>query len=89
MGGRTVQLERDVSETDQYGGLLRYVYVGTIFVNAELVRGGYATAWTYPPDVAYSDLFVELEREARQAERGLWAAPTPATSRGWNCSGNL
>ena len=87
--GKTVRLEKDISETDQYGRLLRYVYVGEIFVNAELVRRGVATAWTYPPDVAYSDLFVQLEREAREGGRGLWAEPSPTAGATWNCSGNL
>jgi micrococcal nuclease len=87
--GKTVRLEEDVSETDQYGRLLRYVYVGGIFVNAELVRRGYASAWTYPPDVAFSDLFAQFEREARENGRGLWAAPTPTTGPAWNCNGNL
>jgi len=77
VGGKTVHLVKDVSDTDQYGRLLRYVYVGDIFVNAELVSQGLATALTYPPDVAHSALLVQLEREAREAGRGLWAAPTP------------
>jgi len=72
--GKTVYLEKDVSETDRYGRLLRYVYLadGT-FVNAELVRLGYAQVATYPPDVRYADLFLRLQREARQAGRGLWS----------------
>ena len=69
--GKTVRLERDVSETDKYGRLLRYVYVDT-FVNAELVRLGYAQVVTYPPDVKYQDLFLRLQREAREAGRALW-----------------
>lgn len=81
--GQTVYLEKDVSETDQYGRLLRYVFLadGT-FVNAELVRRGYAQVTTYPPDVKYQDLFLELQREARENERGLWGptpTPPPAT----------
>lgn len=72
--GKVVRLERDVSETDRYGRLLRYVYVGDLFVNAELVRLGYAQAVTYPPDVKYQELFLALEREAREAGRGLWGA---------------
>ena len=88
--GQTVRLVKDVSETDRYGRLLRYVYVGDIFVNAELVRQGYANAATYPPDVAYADLFVQLEAEARTAGRGCWAAPpTPTSGTAWNCSGNV
>jgi micrococcal nuclease len=89
--GQIVWLEKDVSETDRYGRLLRYVYVGDLFVNAELVRLGYAVALTYPPDVQYADLFVQLEQEARAAERGLWAPPSPAppSEPTWNCIGNL
>lgn len=77
--GQTVYLEKDVSETDQYGRLLRYVYLadGT-FVNAELVRLGYALSATYPPDVKHQEMLVASQQEAREAERGLWGAtPTP------------
>jgi micrococcal nuclease len=78
--GKTVFLEKDVSETDIYGRLLRYVYVGDIFVNAYLVQQGYAQVSTYPPDVKYQERFVELQREAREAGRGLWAPIlTPAS----------
>ena len=87
--GKTVRLAKDVSDTDQHGRLLRYVYLGDIFVNAELIRSGYATAWTYPPDVAFSDLFVQLESEARGAGRGLWVAPAPTPGPGWDCVGNI
>ena len=70
--GKTVYLEKDVSETDRYGRLLRYVYVGDVFVNAYLVQQGYALVSTYPPDVKYQERFLELQREAREAGRGLW-----------------
>jgi micrococcal nuclease len=59
--GKIVRLEKDISETDRYGRLLRYVYVDDIFVNAELVRLGYAQVTTYPPDVKYQDIFLELQ----------------------------
>jgi len=72
--GKTVKLEKDVSETDKYSRLLRYVYLGDLFINAELVRLGYAQVSTYPPDVKYQNLFLQLQQEARDAERGLWAA---------------
>lgn len=89
-GGR-VLLEKDVSETDQYGRLLRYVWLphedGTRFLNEELVKSGYAQASTYPPDVKYQDLFTEQQRLAREQSLGLWgvcgefgvpaATPTP------------
>jgi len=70
--GQTVFLEKDVSETDRYGRLLRYVYMGDVFVNAYLVQHGYAQISTYPPDVKYQERFLELQREAREAGRGLW-----------------
>jgi endonuclease YncB( thermonuclease family) len=79
VGSRIVRLEKDVSETDRYGRLLRYVYVDGLFVNAELVRLGYAQVATYPPDVKHADLFIRLQREAREAGRGLWAAPPTPT----------
>ena len=71
--GKEVRLERDVSEKDKYGRLLRYVYVGGIFVNAELVKQGLARARAYPPDIKYQDYMEDLEAEARQAGKGIWA----------------
>ena len=71
--GKEVRLERDVSETDKHGRLLRYVYVDDTFVNAELVRQGLAEAKAYPPDTKYQDYLEQVEAEARQAGRGIWA----------------
>lgn len=78
--GQTVTMVEDVSETDRYGRLLRYVYLpdGT-FVNAELVRQGYAQILTYPPDVKYQELFAQLQREAREAGLGLWGGTVDAS----------
>jgi micrococcal nuclease len=78
--GKEVGLERDISITDKYSRLLAYVWVGDLMVNSEMVKTGYAHAYTYPPDVKYSDLFVELEREARENENGLWAEPETSAS---------
>jgi micrococcal nuclease len=73
--GQIVTLVRDVSNRDRFGRLLRYVFLadGTM-VNAELVRQGYAQVATYPPDVLYTDLFLALQRQARDAGAGLWGA---------------
>ena len=71
--GKEVRLERDVSETDKYGRLLRYVFVDDIFVNAELVKEGLAEAKAYPPDTKYQDYLEQMEVEARKAGRGIWA----------------
>jgi endonuclease YncB( thermonuclease family) len=70
--GQTVGLEKDVSETDDFGRLLRYVWLGNEMVNAKLVSDGYANASTYPPDVRYAEMFASLQAEARTAVRGLW-----------------
>jgi len=71
--GKVVRLEKDVSEVDKYGRLLRYVYVDNIFVNAELVKQGLAYAQAYPPDTKHQDYLETLEQEARQAGSGMWA----------------
>lgn len=76
VAGKTVQLEKDVSETDRYGRLLRYVYVGGIMVNEELLRQGFAQVATYPPDIKYVDRFLAIQQEARETEQGLWGAAT-------------
>jgi micrococcal nuclease len=73
LDGLTVRLVKDVEETDRYDRLLRYVYFGDEMSNARLVANGYASAYTYPPNVRHADLFVQLEREARENDRGLWA----------------
>ncbi|MBI5356803.1 thermonuclease family protein [Candidatus Collierbacteria bacterium] len=78
--GKPVWLVKDISDKDKYGRLLRYVYLGdpaqesSVFVNLELVKLGFAHSSSYPPDIKYQNLFIEAEREARQAELGLWSS---------------
>lgn len=72
VGGRHVRLELDVQARDRHGRLLAYVWVGDLMVNAELVRLGYAQVMTIPPNLKHHELFVKLQREAREAGRGLW-----------------
>ena len=75
--GKEVELEKDVSETDKYGRLLRYVYLSDgIMINETLVQEGFAFARTYPPDVKYQDKFLEAERSARDNNKGLWGTCT-------------
>lgn len=79
---KTVYLEKDVSETDRFGRLLRYVYLEDgKMVNELLVAEGYAQVSTFPPDVKYQDRFLAAQQQARSANRGLWgacqAAPAP------------
>lgn len=70
--GNIVKLEKDVSETDKYGRLLRYVYIGGIFVNDYLVRNGFVKVMTVPPDIKFSNLFLESEKSAKENSSGLW-----------------
>lgn len=74
VAGREVRLVRDVSSVDQYGRLLRYVYVGEDFINLRLVAEGYAVSVTFPPDVARVEEFKKAELAARNSGAGLWAA---------------
>ena len=71
--GKFVRLEKDVSEVDKYGRLLRYIYVDDVFVNELLVREGFAHASSYPPDVKYQDLLSSAQKEAQSQNKGLWA----------------
>lgn len=84
--GRQVWLETDVEERDRYGRLLAYVWLSsteargeadirTGMFNARLLADGYAQVLTVPPNVRYADLFVRLQKEAREAKRGLWGVP--------------
>ena len=71
--GKTVRLEFDVEKRDKYKRLLAYVYLpdGT-FVNAEIVKQGYASLMTYPPNVKHADEFRALYQQAREQRLGLW-----------------
>ncbi|EMI10405.1 thermonuclease family protein [Anoxybacillus gonensis] len=92
--GKTVYLQKDVSEADRYGRLLRIVWlqipnddmnekeIRTKMFNADLVLNGYAEPSTYPPDVKYSEYFVKFAREAREQNKGLWAFGEYGTTKG-------
>ena len=74
-----VILQKDISDTDKYNRLLRYIYLPLeegkyLFVNDYLVRKGFAKAYTYPPDVKFNEQFLQAEQEAREALEGLWGA---------------
>lgn len=72
--GKEVELEKDVSETDKYERLLRYVWIGDLLVNEYLVREGYAQSSSYPPDIKYQDKFIEAQKKAREEKKGLWSS---------------
>lgn len=72
--GQEVRLEKDVSETDRYGRLLRYVYQDDEFINLTLVSQGYAVASSYPPDIAKQEELRVAEAQAREVGAGLWSS---------------
>ncbi len=72
--GKIVRLEKDITDRDKYNRLLRYIYVGDIFINLELVKQGFAYSYSYPPDIKYQDQIVNAQQEAKDANRGLWSA---------------
>lgn len=82
--GTTVWLETDAELRDKYGRVLAYVWlaepqsgddaeVREQMLNARIVLDGFANAYTYPPNVKYTDVLKDLQSEARSAGRGLWA----------------
>lgn len=81
LSGKTIYLEKDVSETDRYGRLLRYVWldipkerkeVRTKCFNAILLANGFAQVATFPPDIKYQKEFMAIQNEAMKKEIGLW-----------------
>jgi micrococcal nuclease len=72
--GRTVRLVFDQEVRDDYGRLLAYVHAGKRFVNAELVRGGFARTLAIAPNTSHAGEFQRLATKAARAGRGLWGA---------------
>jgi micrococcal nuclease len=74
--GTRVRLGYDIDRHDRYGRTLAYVYRAAdgLFVNGDLVRSGYANVMTVPPNVRHADALLALQREARDAGRGLWSS---------------
>jgi len=71
--GRGVRLGGDVEDEDEYGRLLRYVWVDSTMVNAELISWGCAYSYSRPPNLQYRVQFLQLEKEAREQKLGLWS----------------
>lgn len=76
---KSVILEKDITEKDKYGRLLRFIFLPLengqlLFVNDYLIREGFAKVLTIPPDLKYAQKFLEAQREAREGKRGLWGS---------------
>lgn len=70
--GKEVMLQRDVSDRDRYGRLLRYVYLEGTLLNELLVQEGYAREKSYPPDTTQKQQLESAEEEAQRDMKGLW-----------------
>jgi micrococcal nuclease len=81
-GSSEVKIETDVEKRDRYGRLLAYVWTKDgKCVNVEMVRDGLALLYTVPPNVKYADILRDAQREAKEAERGIWRRGLEETPR--------
>lgn len=71
--GSTVRLEYDAVPTDRYGRTLAYIWSGCTLVNEAMVRNGWATLYTVPPNVRYVERLSLAQKEARARGTGLWS----------------
>ncbi|MDP6666594.1 MAG: thermonuclease family protein, partial [Dehalococcoidia bacterium] len=72
IGGKEVLLESDQRDVDEQGRWLRYVYFDGIMINAALILNGVGSAETEQPNVLYDDFLTDMERQAREANTGIW-----------------
>jgi len=71
--GDRVRIEFDVQKRDQCSRVLGYVYLGDgRMLKEEIVKAGYASLMTYPPNIRYEGAFLKAYREGRESKRGLW-----------------
>ncbi len=69
---KEIELERDITDRDKYGSLLRYIYYNETNVNFILVHEGYAKSYPVEPDVKYKVEFIIREDLARTKRLGIW-----------------
>lgn len=71
--GRYVSMEYDKEKLDRYDRHLAYVYLDGVMFNETLLEEGLAKAKAYPPNTKYKDEFEEIEKKAKEEDRGMWA----------------
>ncbi len=92
---KKVYLESDISERDQYGRELKYIWVEipkNTSINeleeknysAMVLSGGYGTTYTFKPNVKYRDEFRKIAKRARKNRVGMWELDSSGTTRGNN-----
>ena len=99
--GKTITLEKDVTDKDQYARLLRHVFLGNSHINLIMVREGFANVYIVSPNLKYENELEQAEKEARDAQVGIWASVQTETQEDicdntciginyfhWNAQGN-
>lgn len=84
--GKQVGLEKDVSERDQYGRVLAYIWLDDKMHNEALIEKGLARVATFPPDIKYVDRFREVQLEAQQKGVGIWSIEDYVQDKGFDSS---
>ena len=72
--GEIILVELGNPTKDRYGRLLGYVYIEDLFVNAELVRGGYAEVNSYGNPGSKLSNLLDIEKNAKKRMKGIWGA---------------
>lgn len=92
--GKNITMEKDVMERDNYGRLLRYIFIGNIFIEEEMVKNGFANIYIIPPNEKYASQIKKAEQYARENKLGLWKADEEyagcilVSEFHWNAAGN-
>ena len=71
--GKKITLDKGYEDRDKYNRLLRFVYIGNVCVNEEMIRQGYAEARYLSPDDPLREYYIQLEIEAEITKAGLWS----------------
>ena len=71
--GKVVELVSGLTDMDESGTWLRYVYVDGALVNAVLVGEGLARIAVLDEDELHAELLRDLEAQAREKGLGMWA----------------
>jgi micrococcal nuclease len=80
IGDKEIVLEKDIDDKDQYGRLLRYIFLSGENIDVKLVREGLATVWVIPPNTKYEDELQKAENEAKELKLNIWKPPEQGQS---------
>ncbi|MBU7045586.1 MAG: thermonuclease family protein [Theionarchaea archaeon] len=70
--GRNITLKKGYEDRDKYNRLLRFVYLGNLCINEEMIRQGYAEARYLSPNDPIRGYYIQLEMGAKITKAGLW-----------------